>query len=1160
MASAKNTLRRPFARYLVALLLVTAAVIVALLLRHKEQSNPTDVAVDDKPQVYVQRGTGNAVPYTAWSPDGRYILSSDREVVILWDAMSGREIRRLQSSARSEAPVAFLPDGKRFLLGRSDSTVQLWDIATFTELTRFHMDAPVRSLVLSVQGDKFLCTTMSSTTYLWDMKSGRERRRFPTAPFGSIVAAMSPDGRSFLIQGTGPKTVTLWNAENGQKLRDFELTLGTPTCAAFSPDGQSIACGSGDAWTRFLVRFWGNQGRRVTPDSAEIRVWNVSDGKPLCHIRPDSAYVIFSIQFEPDGRHLITTSVDSTVSWWDLETCRLSSRLTSRGSLVLTAIVSADCRRLLTAGDPNMRIWNMAGQEVERSFAGKALYDGRAGFSHDGTKICVAPWAGGTYNREFAQHLLVWDAHAGRRLDIIDPQPKQSSYAFSANCQQALIVEFERSENEGRLQFWSAEQGLMGRTKNTPEVLSGSWDFTPDGRYAAANVDDSSYVLWEMGTGREVRRIYCSQPPYPTRWLSGLDALSLSDDGRYAVVGRQPAGLLLDFATGISRVIRSSQDSTTPLSDCSISSDGKLAIFTWYDHSVDVWDGPGFQLLHTYIAENFVSGEGFLSSVRISHDKSTFAASRSLVSRDLAPGPGGAIDTFPVASPRSGGIWDLPTGKLLREFGQTTGGIQRVVFSDDERFLISPTIDNGVRIFNAQSGKEIVYLLSFENGEWLAVTPEGYYTSSLNGDAFLNVRTGTMITGIEPYRATFYQPAVVEAALRLRDSEAAISEMLGCRDTCTTIENMPEIAPPTLITVYPRDCDTLRSTATTLAFHVEDRRFPIADVRVFVNGRPAAGYGGTRVNRRLPGASIDFPRSKHAFDLKVPIRLDHGDNQIVLTAFGKSEAVRELHVVVQPSTVGPESFAIDTVWILAIGVNKYDDQDVRSLSYCENDAQELIHAFEAQEGVTCHKVMNMCITDNSLVRPNYTSIVANMDYLRQADERDLAVLFMAGHGESDNTGNFYFLPSDAQVSGLHDFDRSTAISGSLLLEAIDVPARRLVFLDACHSGDAGLDLIGFSRRLKDQRALVLASSDGNTASIESDSLRHGVFSYALIRGLEGEDGLARRTGTVTALNLVTYVRDHVSQLTGNKQNPVFWTPEGLGSLVLAFVPLASSSP
>jgi uncharacterized caspase-like protein len=239
------------------------------------------------------------------------------------------------------------------------------------------------------------------------------------------------------------------------------------------------------------------------------------------------------------------------------------------------------------------------------------------------------------------------------------------------------------------------------------------------------------------------------------------------------------------------------------------------------------------------------------------------------------------------------------------------------------------------------------------------------------------------------------------------------------------------------------------------------------------------------------------------------------------------------------------------VWILAIGVNKYQDKNLRSLNYCVNDAKGIVEAFEAQEGKVCHKVVSRLITDEESLKPTSETVLDNLGFLQQAKPEDLAILFLAGHGMKNARGDFYFMPSDAEMTGAREFNTSKAISGAQLQWAMEIPARRFVFVDACHSGDVGVDLVKLAREFKDNRVLIMTSSEGNKPSEEADSLKHGLFTYALIKGLEGDADFIGSDGKVTAMELITYVSDKVSTLTQQRQNPVFWTPGGLSNFVVA---------
>ncbi|HNJ42842.1 MAG TPA: hypothetical protein PKZ53_20335, partial [Acidobacteriota bacterium] len=49
-------------------------------------------------------------------------------------------------------------------------------------------------------------------------------------------------------------------------------------------------------------------------------------------------------------------------------------------------------------------------------------------------------------------------------------------------------------------------------------------------------------------------------------------------------------------------------------------------------------------------------------------------------------------------------------------------------------------------------------LAAFQDDEWVALTPEGYYTASPKGDQYLNVRVGNQVLGIDSFRNKFNQP------------------------------------------------------------------------------------------------------------------------------------------------------------------------------------------------------------------------------------------------------------------------------------------------------------------------------------------------------------------------------------------------------------------
>ncbi len=166
---------------------------------------------------------------------------------------------------------------------------------------------------------------------------------------------------------------------------------------------------------------------------------------------------------------------------------------------------------------------------------------------------------------------------------------------------------------------------------------------------------------------------------------------------------------------------------------------------------------------------------------------------------------------------------------------------------------------------------------------------------------------------------------------------------------------------------------------------------------------------------------------------------------------------------------------------------------------------------------------------------------------RVSSKTDVYV-FYSGHGlpSADGQG-LYVLPQRAD----RDFIDKTAITQAEINSAIQAakPKSVTIFLDACYSGQArtGETLLASARpiSLKTTTSVfpdtftVITASAADQISSSSPELKHGIFSYYLMRGMEG-DADANKDGRITAGEMQAYLAENVSRQAGmmnRKQEP-----------------------
>jgi WD40 repeat protein len=254
-------------------------------------------------------------------------------------------------------------------------------------------------------------------------------------------------------------------------------------------------------------------------------------------------------------------------------------------------------------------------------------------------------------------------------------------------------------------------------------------------------------------------------------------------------------------------------------------------------------------------------------------------------------------------------------------------------------------------------------------------------------------------------------------------------------------------------------------------------------------------------------------------------------------------------------------------WAVVVGVSEYMNSGIPSLKYADKDAEALANFLRRPEGGGYD-------SDHMRVLLNKDATLANIkealiNFLNQAIDMDLVMIYFAGHGAPDpaRPQNMYLLMHDSDPASLGTSAFPMWEIQTVLARYISAK-RVIVFTDACHSGGISVNFttrgLGKSepnlvnQYLEDlsktkEGIVIFTASAAGELSQEFPEFSHGVFTYYLLKGLEGNADY-NNDYTVTINELMQYVEEQVKRKTHGAQNPTRSQTEYDKEMTISLIP------
>jgi WD40 repeat protein len=613
-------------------------------------------------------------------------------------------------------------------------------------------DSNIQKAIFSPDGKQIAALVNEGKNIkVWDSVTGQEFLTIDGSGVEITTFCYSHDGKNMLFKDF--EKVIVFDLVNKRQLRSFsvKVTDGNSPESVFSPDGKLYIM----AIT--TVSYGNYQG--------SIKIYDTNSGKELKTLSGHTSFVM-TLVCSPDGKKTISVDSNNVMKIWDVETGRELKSSKLEYDFIQYMDYSADNKKFGYIGGSKIIVLDTG------TYRELLTIESSPDLSVNSTKSTnrIITTLGGAVQQ--------WDIGTGRRLEnapsagiMIDEIFHSPNNRYFA----AIAVADDIQKGVNDLKIFDRESNRLIRTlRNNLKMFTREIAWSPDNRkitaFSSAYIENIClFDVWDVEKGQHILRFQHS---------------NLATSGSQLILEKRfsPDGMRIfyRFADSIQVWVADSDRKILTINGTYIfarwSPDGRHIVTGSRDGSIKIWNALNGQEIRSSIRH------GNLSTLVYTPDGKTIitGGEKNIIAWNVETGKklweGSISDNVSAVETSMDGKMILAKAEdssislisvineniMVQNFDGKTNSAS---FSADGKWIVTGSEDGTVRVWSAETFVEKARFIAFNDGEWLAMTPDGYYNASANGGKYLNARVGNTVTGIDRYRSTFNKPAVLAARL-----------------------------------------------------------------------------------------------------------------------------------------------------------------------------------------------------------------------------------------------------------------------------------------------------------------------------------------------------------------------------------------------------------